>query len=82
MFGKVENVMVIDHNKVAFKYTSLEVLEYNEHLNSYQVQPTNEVKIILKHNLADFLPLGLYKGFGGNSEKQFVVLRYRVDCMQ
>ncbi|CAB4035128.1 Hypothetical predicted protein, partial [Paramuricea clavata] len=83
VFGKVMQIIVIDNSVVIFKYSRLLVVQYVDHLNAYDVmeEDVNE-GLILHEKLADFHPLATHQGFGTNAGKTFVILRYRIDCMQ
>lgn len=81
VFGEVKEVLILDGNIVMFQYTSLSVLEYVSHLNAFKVTPRNEVSYLKQADLVDFHPLGKCKGFGPYSHF-FVVLKYRVECLQ
>lgn len=85
IFGKVDKIMVVNGSMIIFKYKTLHVIQYDAHLNAYNVheeEDEDEVNLIIQEHLVDFHPLGLHKGFGCNSDKKLVVLRYRIDCMQ
>lgn len=79
-FGLVEKILVETQNEiVVFQCKVLQMVKHEEHLSAYQVCLSDEVKNIKYEDLVDFHPLGLHKGFECNSNKSFVVLRYRVD---
>ena len=80
-FGKISKVLLAIGN-IIFQYKTLQVLGYSEHLNAYEVIPCDGVHFIKQDDLQDFHPLGIHQGFGNNANKLFVVLRYRVDCLQ
>ncbi len=80
-FGKITKVILV-LGDIIFQYRALEVLEYSESVNAYEVISSCDVKFIKQDDLEDFHPLGIHQGFGSNAKKSFVVLRYRVDCVQ
>ena len=81
IFGKICKVLLA-MGKVIFQYKTLLVLEFLEHLNAYEVRLCNDVHFIKQGDLQDFHPLNIHCGFGNNANRSFVVLRYRVDCLQ
>lgn len=81
VFGKVDQVLVVDATLVILRYSRLRVLEYVSHLNAYKVVEVNELTFVKQKKLQDFHPLGFCKGFGPFTNDFFVVLRYRVDCL-
>lgn len=81
-FGKVEKIVVARESAIVIvKCKTLQVVKYEKHLNAYRVELLNETSFTKVEDLVDFHPLGIQKGFGCNSNKHFVVLRHRVDCM-
>ena len=82
IFGEVQQVLVVDGHIVVLKYQNLRVIEFVSHLNAVRVVTDNEVGYMKQSNLQDFHPVAISKGFGHYSNKYFIVLRYRVDCLQ
>ncbi|KAJ7383804.1 hypothetical protein OS493_026338 [Desmophyllum pertusum] len=82
IFGEIKQLLILDGNVVMCQYTALSVLEYATHLNAYKVAPRQNVSYVKQSELVDFHPLGKSKGFGCFANHFFVVLKYRVDCMQ
>ena len=83
IFGEVKQVLILDGNVVMFQYTALSVIEYATHLNAYKVTALHhEVMYVKQSELVDFHPLGKCKGFGCYANHLFIVLKYKVDCMQ
>ena len=80
VFGKVDQVFIVNGEMVILRYKILRVLEFVDHLNAYKVVELNEMACIKQKKLQDFHPLSLSKGFGTFARDLFVVLRYRVDC--
>ena len=81
-FGEIKEVLILDGSEVLLQYTALSVLEYVTHLNAYKVTPGNKVSYIKQAELVDFHPLGKCRGFGCYASNFFVVLKYRIDCLQ
>jgi len=82
IFGEVKQVLILDGNVVVFQYSALSVIEYVTHVNAYKVTLRNEVSYVKQSQLVDFHPLGKSKGFGCFANHFFIVLKYRVDCLE
>jgi hypothetical protein len=80
-FGEIHYIFVVDSKTVVFYYEELRVVQYVNHLNAYQVQHSNTFAYIKQQDIVDSHPVGTHEGFNANSQKLFVVLKYRVDCM-
>ncbi len=81
IFGQISKILLAMGN-IILQYNTLQVVQYSEHLNAYEVAPCYDVNFIKREDLQDFHPLGIHQGFGNNANKLFVVLRYRVDYLQ
>ena len=81
IFGKVDQVLIVDGKIVILRYKKLRILEYVNHVNVYKVLEENEMACVKQKQLQDFHPLNLYKSFGRFAQHLFVILRYRVDCL-
>lgn len=79
-FGLVDKIMVVE-DIVIFQCKKLKIVKYDDHLKAYQVSLSEELQSIRQKNLVDFHPLGLHEGFGVNNGKNYVTLRYKVDCI-
>ena len=82
VFGKVNEVMLVDGKHIIFKCTILHNQGFEEHLNAYKVIVDGGNETYVDHSsLLDFHPLDLLKGCGDNANTDFCVLRYRVDYL-
>ena len=82
IFGKVDEVMLVDGKHIIFKCKTLQNRGLEEHFNAYKVivQDVNETYVD-HHSLLDFHPLDLLKGCGDRANTDFCVLRYQLDCL-
>jgi hypothetical protein len=80
-FGQVDKIMVVEGNNVIFQCKALQLVKFENHLNAHEVWITEEVQFVNHKDLVDFHPLGLHEGFGPYTTKNYVILRYRVDCI-
>lgn len=82
IFGEINKVLVLDGSEVLLQYAPLRVIQFTTHLNAYEVERGNGMSFIKQSDLEDFHPLGLCRGFGCNSTRFYVILKYNVDCLQ
>lgn len=80
VFGKVDQVLIVNGEVVILRYKILRVLEFVNHLNACKVVELNEMARIKQKKLQHFHPLSLCKGFGPFARDLVAILRYRVDC--
>ena len=61
LFGKVEDVFVVDSVHVYFYMTMLETLEYNSHFCTFIVKPKNTHEMYSLNHCQSYLPLNTHK---------------------
>lgn len=80
VFGEINLVLILNGSE--FQYKTLRVTQYVVHPSAYKVERQNEMCFVKQSQLEDFHPLGICKGFGCYASNSYIVLKYRVDCLQ